>query len=153
MKRLHSIVFGVLVIAAGLLLCAFNAGYLPIEYKSVVFSWPSLVMVIGLMSLLSWRGGFWGLLLVLIGGVFLLPKLHITGLEQAIGNGWSIGLIFGGLFILFKALFGKRHYHCHTDVNFGDFHEKMKSHKDWHQRKRRHWEQKQQCKSDTGYIN
>ncbi|MDR0815201.1 MAG: cell wall-active antibiotics response protein [Bacteroidales bacterium] len=153
MKKLSSLVFGLLIIAAGVLLFAFNTGYLPIEYKSVVFSMPSLVMLIGLVTLFSRRGWFWGVLLFVVGGAFLLPKLHIAGLNQVmIGNGWSIGLIVGGILILCKTLFGKRHYHCHADANFGDFHEKMKNHKEWHQHTRRRWEQKQQRKSEAGFI-
>jgi predicted membrane protein len=144
--------FGLLIIAAGVLLFAFNAGYLPIEYKSAVFSVPSLVMVIGLIRLFSRHGWFWGLLLFVIGGAFLLPKLPVAGLDQMADNGWAIGLIVGGILILFKTLFGKRHYYCHATTGFGDLHEKMKNHKEWHQQKWHHWEQKRQHRTDSGFI-
>jgi len=44
-RRMRKIMFGLLLLIAGSLLLAFNFELLPIEYKSIVFSWPMLLMI------------------------------------------------------------------------------------------------------------
>ena len=119
--KISHLVFALLVIAAGVLLFAFNAGLLPIAYKSAVFSWPMLLMAIGFACLFSCHKWFSGLILMLVGGFFLLPKLDIDGrLEFITQNGWAILLIAAGIFILCKALFRSTnfwdsvHFHHHS---------------------------------------
>ncbi|MDR1866055.1 MAG: cell wall-active antibiotics response protein [Bacteroidales bacterium] len=102
-----SLVFGLLVMAVGMLLFAFNIGFLPPEYKPIVFSWPALIMALGFVCLFSWYKRFPGIILLLIGGAFLLPKLHIDRLNFAVQNGWALGLIIGGLLLLYKAIWGR----------------------------------------------
>ena len=104
--KISSIVFGLLILAAGVLLFAFNAGMLPVEYKSVVFSWQMILIAIGFISLFSYRGWFWGLVLVLLGGFFLLPKIPDIDFDRQ--NILPVILTVAGIAILFKVLFRRK---------------------------------------------
>ena len=111
--KLSSIVFGLLFLAAGVLLFAFNTGLLPIVYKDVVFSWPMLFIAIGFVCFFSRRKWVGGIFLMLLGGFFLLPKLHIEGLQFIAQNGLAIGLIVGGVIVICKAIWARSFKHHH----------------------------------------
>ena len=124
-----SIIWGLLILAAGALLFAFNMGVLPLEYKYVVFSWPMILVVIGLGMLFSRHSWLGGIIMMLIGGFFLLPKLDIEGLEFITQNGWALLLIIGGIIILCKTLFGKRFHQFSVKFhNNAEWKEKHHSH-------------------------
>ena len=105
--KVSSIVCGLLFLKAGILLFAFNTGLLPVEYKSVVFSWPMLLVAIGLVWIFSRHKWITGIVLMLIGGFFLIPKLHIEDLNFVVNNGWAIGLIIGRVLIICRTIWGK----------------------------------------------
>lgn len=119
---ISSLVFALSVIAAGVLLFAFNMGALPIEYKSVVFSWPMLLIAIGFMSFFSYRGWFFGLVLVLVGGFFLLPKIPGVDLDKQIV--WAIIITALGIGLLGKVLFQRSFFwkgaKFNTHFSFGE---------------------------------
>ena len=106
--KVSSLVLALLVIAAGVLLFAFNMGALPIEYKSVVFSWQMLLIAIGFTCFFSRHKWFSGLMLVLLGGFFLLPKMDIPSLGFVRENVWAIILTAVGIGILCKVLFHRK---------------------------------------------
>jgi len=138
--KVRSFVFALLVIASGVLLFAFNMGALPIEYKSVVFSWQMLLVAIGFISFFSSRTWFWGLVLVLLGGFFLLPKLDIPGLDFLRQNVWAIILTSAGIGILCKLLFLRKN--CWNKAKFcTQFSSTGSSEQKW----------EQYSSSDTGY--
>jgi len=102
--HVSSLVFAMLVIAAGVLLFAFNVeGGLPDTYKNVVFSWPMLLVAIGFVCFFSRSKWFFGLILVLLGGFFLLPKIPGINLEKQII--WAGIVTVAGIGILCKVLF------------------------------------------------
>ena len=122
--KVSSIICGLMFLAAGVLLFAFNAGYLLPEYKRVVFSWPMLLAAIGFVCLFSRDKWFGGVILMLLGGFFLLPKLNIERLDFITQNGWAIGLIIVGIFVIYRTIFGKRFLFVHTESSWSD--------KKWH---------------------
>lgn len=151
--KIKSLVFSLLVIASGILLIAFNSGALPIEYKPVVFSLPMLLVAFGFINLFSRHSWFFGVIAILAGGFFLLPKLDIAGLGFIAQNGWPIALIVIGICILFKVLF-HRNFGCHPHTpfhddpeNYGKFQRKIERRKEWHSRK---WKSR---KNESGYID
>ena len=111
--KLSSIICGLLFLAAGVLLFAFNTGLLLPEYKRVVFSLPMLLAAIGFVIIFSRHSWFLGVILILIGGFFLLPKLDIEGLGFITQNGWAIGLIILGILVICNAIWRRRFNHCH----------------------------------------
>ncbi|MCL2097210.1 MAG: cell wall-active antibiotics response protein [Bacteroidales bacterium] len=116
-----NVLIGMLIITAGILLLLFKAEVLPSACKPVIFSWPMILICIGLVSLCSRDNRDFGLLLMLIGGFFLLPKLNIEGFSFINENRWAIILIIIGVIIVYKALFEKKQY----------FYWKLQSNKDY----------------------
>jgi Predicted membrane protein (DUF2154). len=108
--RRDTIIFGVLVLLAGVLLFAFNAGWLPFVYKHVIFSWPFLLVVCGICCFFAKKHWWLGTTLILIGGFFLLPRFQIADLGFIARNKWPIILSIGGLLIIAKTLFWPQHY-------------------------------------------
>ncbi|MDR2801978.1 MAG: cell wall-active antibiotics response protein [Prevotellaceae bacterium] len=108
--RLQGVVFALLIITAGVLLLLFNAGNLPAEYKPVVFSWQMLLVALGVTLVVSPYKRVAGVVLSLLGLLLLLPKLNIDGVTCLKGNGWAIGLIVGGVLLLFRVFGPRSHF-------------------------------------------
>jgi predicted membrane protein len=108
-KVMKKIVFALLVIAAGVLLLAFNLGYLPAEYRHIIFSWQVLLVAIGLINLAGRDNWIVGLVLIFVGGFFIIPKIHVFPFNfEALF--WPALLILGGcLFII--AIATRRTWH------------------------------------------
>jgi len=107
---MSSIIFGLLFLTAGVLLFAFNAGVLPLIYKKVFFSWQMALIALGFAFLFSRDKWIAGVILIFIGGFFILPKLEFI-IPFQIGyfvgyNFWAIGLVFVGIVILCSAIWG-----------------------------------------------
>jgi predicted membrane protein len=102
--------FGVIVILAGLLLLAFNFDILSGDFRHVIFSWQMLLITIGLVSLLTSESRTPGLILVFIGGFFIIPEIfdfHISFVKLF----WPLLLIGIGLLILFRKGFYHDRWH------------------------------------------
>lgn len=67
---------GFVVLGAGVLLLSFNMGWLPLQYKSVVFSWPSAITLVGLILFVQ-RARFLGAIIAAIGVYLLLHRVGI----------------------------------------------------------------------------
>jgi predicted membrane protein len=113
-KRVKKGAFGIIVIIAGLLLLAFNFDILSGDIRHIVFSWQMLLIAIGLVSLYTSESRTPGLILVLIGGFFIVPEIfdfHISFVKIF----WPVLLIGIGLLILFrKGSFHDRWHHRKT---------------------------------------
>jgi predicted membrane protein len=144
-----------MAITAGILLIAFNSGSLSLAYKPIIFSWQMLLIAMGFAFIFAKGKRYPGIVLLLIGSFFLLPKLDIPRLEWMHGNSWAFFLILIGIFILVRLIFyrnsgpqqvEKKKYHheyMHTcfEENFDNFSsDKTNSSK-------RKWEE------ESGYID
>ncbi len=147
----RSIIVGLLVIVAGVLLYLFNTGILPLTYKHIVFSWQMLLVAIGFSFLFSRHKWFTGVILILVGGFFLLPKLDIEGLELVTQNGWAIILVIVGICILLKAAFHRPFYKNppfgHHQEHDEKYQRKMGKHEEKNFRKR------EKRYNESGYID
>ncbi len=103
--KISSILFGLILIVASVLLLLVSAGILPPIYKSVIISWQMLLTAIGFANLFRGRSFFWGLSLMLTGGFFLVRKFDIEGLEFISENIWPIILLVAGITIIFSSIF------------------------------------------------
>ncbi|MCL2728222.1 MAG: hypothetical protein FWD56_07550, partial [Bacteroidales bacterium] len=74
-NKLGLIIFALLVIAAGLLLFSFHIDLLPVAAKPIIFSWQTLLIAIGVVSLFQANHRTVGVILITVGAVFLLPKI------------------------------------------------------------------------------
>lgn len=103
-NSMRKFVFGGLVIIAGLLLLAFNLGYLPMEYKHIVFSWQMLLIAIGLINIFGRESYVAGLLLIAVGSFFIIPELKIFNFNF-VQLFWPILLIVVGILIILSRVF------------------------------------------------
>jgi predicted membrane protein len=95
---MKKIVLGVLVMMLGVFLLFRNLGFLPYEVSQWVFSWQSLLIAIGAILLFDRKADTKtaGVILVLVGSVFLLPKILIFDLSGILVPALviAIGVIF-----------------------------------------------------------
>jgi predicted membrane protein len=100
-KAFKKYAFGIVIILAGLVLLAYNFGYVTSGWKNIIFSWQMLLIVIGVVSLLSRENWVPGIILVSVGAFFLLPKLFFLP-DNFVHNFWPLVLIGAGFLIIFR---------------------------------------------------
>ena len=109
-SKISTIICGLLFLAAGVMLFAFNAGLLPMVFKRIVFSWQMFLIALGFVFLFSRNKFIGGVILIFIGGFFLLPKLSFLSFPFVPQSGWALGLIIVGLIVLFGTVGGNRQW-------------------------------------------
>jgi len=129
-NRSGLIAIALLIIATGALMIFFQTNLIPATFKPLIFSWQMLLISIGIVTIIWTQiqahhlfssGGILvfphpsssGMILIIVGAVFLLPKIPIQGFEVFQNNGralcWALLLILLGLTFLFQIIFGKQH--------------------------------------------
>jgi predicted membrane protein len=105
--------FGFIVIFAGLLLLGLNFNIIPWDLRHIFFSWQMLLIAIGVISISNSESRTPGIILILIGGFFLIPEVfdfHIAFIKLF----WPVLLIAIGVMILIKrGIHGPGHSHWH----------------------------------------
>jgi len=101
--QLKKYMLGVVVIIAGFLLLLSNTGFLPYEIRHVFFSWQMLLIGIGVVSLFSSESRTPGTILILIGGIFILPRMFDLNFN-VMHLFWPVVLIGIGVLILTKRI-------------------------------------------------
>ncbi len=99
--------FGVIVIIAGLLLLLVNTRLLPYELKHILISWQMLLIAIGIVSFFISESRTPGIILILIGGIFILPRVFVTFFHYSFNVMhffWPLILIAIGVLILFRKM-------------------------------------------------
>lgn len=107
-KSVKKVIVGSLLILLGIVFLGFNMGWLQAEYKAVVFSWPMLLIAIGILNFSDKCSWITGLIFTGLGVVFLLPKIPGSGIESIETIFWPVILIAAGLFVLTKK-YRRRH--------------------------------------------
>lgn len=96
-----SVAFGILVMAAGLILLLRNLGMLDRQVARIIFSWEMLIIVIGFINVFG-NSQKWGLAVMLVGGVFLTARIMDHPLRF-----WEVALptliILVGIGLLFSS--------------------------------------------------
>jgi len=106
-KDRNKIEFAILLIVVGGLFLAFNMELIPKMYKTIILSWQMLLIAIGVVMLTK-KQFTSGVILLLVGGFFIIPRIEkvfpgaLGGFNINIGTFWPILLILIGLIILFK---------------------------------------------------
>ncbi|HSZ71250.1 MAG TPA: DUF5668 domain-containing protein [Cytophagaceae bacterium] len=96
---------GSILLLTGLFYLLYNLNMLPFEVPDYVFTWQMAVVLTGVYLL--YKNWFWGLVLILTGGYFLLPltgTLPLLDFQKV----WPVLLILMGLMILFGSGFKKK---------------------------------------------
>lgn len=106
-------IIGMILVLAGLFLVIRNVGILPDFINNVIFSWPMLLMVIGLIMILNAAEKTAGVIVMAVGAFFMIP-LIFRETFQIYNMFWpSIFIIVGIIFIV------SRHRGYHTAVTKG----------------------------------
>lgn len=91
--------FGVIIILIGLALLLDNLDVLDFRIPGYLFSWKVILILIGAAMMASGRKG--GIVLIIIGGLFLLPDIfHIP--EDFIRDWWPVLLIILGVIVILR---------------------------------------------------
>jgi predicted membrane protein len=108
MKREHHhltnnrAIIGVILVMVGLFLVLRNTGFFPDFIDHVVFSWPMLLVCIGLVMTLGASEKTSGVIVMAVGGFFLIPMIFRETFH-AYNMFWpSIFIIIGVIFIFTK---------------------------------------------------
>lgn len=117
--------FGIVLILAGIVLLASNFGWIPSAFKGIVFSWQAIIILVGIMHMTKRHQIAWGLLWIIVGFFFLIPKI-VKAFPDAFPNivaanftsvYWPLLIILAGIVIIIsKFLFpgGKWHANWHN---------------------------------------
>ncbi len=99
-----SVIFGLLIITAGVLLLLRNTGNIDDQTSRIIFSWQMLLIAIGTIKLFG-RDLFIGLVLISVGLIFMATKYYLIPI-----NFW--GIIFPLLIIIIGVtlLFKRRNF-------------------------------------------
>lgn len=106
-RQIKKYSFGVIVIIAGLILLLGNTGILPYELQHIIISWQMLLIAIGVVSLFTSESRTPGSILILIGGIFILPRIFQFFFNysfDAMHLFWPLILIAVGILILFRRM-------------------------------------------------
>ncbi len=107
-------IMGFVFLGLGLVFLFDRLGIIPDAIRHIIISWQALIIFIGAINLIKPHSRFAGIILILVGGAFLLPRIVDVPFEtkQLI---WPVILIFIGLLILLKTNRIKQHWatkHC-----------------------------------------
>ena len=100
--RNNRAIIGVILVLIGLFLVIRNTGFFPEFIDNVIFSWPMLLVAIGLVMTLGGTEKSAGVIVMAVGGFFLIPMIFRETFH-AYNMFWpSIFIIIGIIFIFTK---------------------------------------------------
>jgi predicted membrane protein len=95
-------IIGVILVLAGLFLVIRNTGFFPDFIDNVVFSWPMLLITIGIVMTLGATEKTAGIIVMAVGGFFMIPLLFRETFHMYNMFWPSIFIIIGVIFIVTK---------------------------------------------------
>lgn len=122
-KKMKKIVLGIIIILGGSLMLGFNHGFIDDSYRHIVYSWQMLLIAIGIVELFDKERFATGIILLLVGGAFMIKKL--VGYDEYFMKAfWPTLIILFGLMIIFRNVFFKnrmkffkREMNCDSESN------------------------------------
>jgi len=66
---------GVMLVLVGIVVIVANLNLFPFGLRPILFSWPTLLILLGLFFLLSREAKATGWILILVGGIFMIPRM------------------------------------------------------------------------------
>ncbi len=93
-------VIGVVLVLAGLFLVLKNTGFFPDFIDQIIFSWPMLLVVIGLVMTLGSSEKTGGIIVMAVGGFFMIPLIFRETFHMYNMFWPSIFIIVGIIFIV-----------------------------------------------------
>jgi predicted membrane protein len=106
----NRIIIGVILVIAGLFLVIRNTGFFPDFIDNVIFSWPMLLLAIGLVMTLGASEKTAGIIVMAVGGFFMIPLIFRETFHMYNMFWPSIFIIVGVIFIASR----RRGWHAAT---------------------------------------
>ncbi len=112
----NRLVIGIVLVIAGLFLFLRNTNIFPVFIEDILFSWQMLLIVIGLIITVGGANRTPGIILMAVGGFFLIPDLfnEIFGMYRIF---WPAFFIAAGILIIFAGR-GAKDKLFHQDSGF-----------------------------------
>ncbi len=98
----NRVIIGVILVLAGLFLVIRNTGFFPDFIDHVIFSWPMLLVAIGVVMTLSSTEKTAGIIVMAVGGFFMIPLVFRETFHMYNMFWPSIFIIVGIIFIVTK---------------------------------------------------
>jgi predicted membrane protein len=122
----NRVVIGVVLVIAGFFLAIKNFGFLPLFLYDIIFSWQMLLIVIGLVMSLRSDKRTAGLILMSVGGFFLIPLIFHATFPQYNMFWPAIFIIIGVIFIFttgskYRNPHWRHHHFTDTTMSTEDF--------------------------------
>lgn len=96
----NRVIIGVILVLAGLFLAIRNTGFFPDFVDHVIFSWPMLLVIIGLVMTLGSTEKTGGIIVMAVGGFFMIPLVFRETFHMYNMFWPSIFIIIGVIFIV-----------------------------------------------------
>ncbi len=96
----NRVIIGVILVLAGLFLVIRNTGFFPDFIDNVIFSWPMLLITIGVILTLGASDKTAGIIVMAVGGFFMIPLLFRETFHMYNMFWPSIFIIVGVIFIV-----------------------------------------------------
>ena len=96
----NKVIIGVILVLAGLFLVIRNTGFFPGYIDKVIFSWPMLLVAIGLVMTLGASEKTAGVIIMAVGGFFMIPLVFRETFHMYNMFWPSIFIIVGVIFIV-----------------------------------------------------
>jgi predicted membrane protein len=96
------IIFGSLLILAGILWLSDSLEMFPFQLHSIIFSFPVIMFIIGIIILSNSKNNFIGYVFIFIGGYNIITDFFHIPLRSFADDFWPILLIIFGIYILLK---------------------------------------------------
>jgi len=96
----NRVIIGVILVLAGLFLAIRNTGFFPDFIDHVIFSWPMLLVTIGLVMTLGASEKTAGIIVMAVGGFFMIPLVFRETFHMYNMFWPSIFIIIGVIFIV-----------------------------------------------------
>ncbi len=112
-SKAKGVLFGLLLVVAGLLFLSFNFGWIDPALKPVLFSWPMIFIVVGIIGF-SRNNYLFSLFWLVLGVFFLLPRIarvypdSIQGVDSDFAyTYWPLLLILLGIGFILKVVLAR----------------------------------------------
>lgn len=117
---------GIVLILIGVILLGTNFGWIPAAYKTIIFSWPSILILIGISHMTRKHQIAWGSMWIIAGLFFMTPRI-VRAFPEAFPNivaenfaaaYWPVLIIIAGIIVIIhKYLFPGGKWFTHWQYN------------------------------------
>ncbi len=108
-KKSNKSVVGIIFVLAGLFFAARYMNIVPNFIERFLFSWQALVIMIGIILTVKKENSRTGIILIIIGGIFLISKFNFFWFDLS-GLWFPAILVFVGIFIFGKSVNRRKKY-------------------------------------------